>query len=178
MGIRAAWRDDLKSTSAELVYGEPLRLPGEFLTSNNNATKCDDAAEFVKDLRHHIQQIRPVNGTRHGEKKNFVFKDLATTEYVFIRHDGPKNGIQMPYDGPYRVISRNEKTFVIDINKKQVRVTIDRLKPAYIIADDYSKEDIPRKIQSHTPITIPKEDQRTRSGRRVHFPDRLQVGSN
>lgn len=177
LGIRAAWRDDLKSTSAELVYGEPLRLPGEFLTSNNNTAKCDDAAEFIKDLRHHIQQIRPVNGTRHGEKKNFVFKDLATTEYVFIRHDGPKNGIQMPYDGPYRVISRNEKTFVIDINKKKVTVTIDRLKPAYIMADEYSKENIPKKIQTHTPITIPREDQRTRSGRRVHFPDRLQVGS-
>ncbi|KAL4153461.1 hypothetical protein QTP88_001294 [Uroleucon formosanum] len=177
LGIRAAWRDDLKSTSAELVYGEPLRLPGEFLTSNDNAAKFDDAAEFIKDLRNHIQQIRPVNGTRHGEKKNFVFKDLATTEYVFIRHDGPKNGIQMPYDGPYRVISRNRKTFVIDIKKKEVRVTIDRLKPAYIIADHDSKKDTSRKFQTSTPITISKEDQRTRSGRRVHFPDRLQVGS-
>ncbi|KAL4135064.1 hypothetical protein QTP88_006725 [Uroleucon formosanum] len=177
LGIRAAWRDDLKSTSAELVYGEPLRLPGEFLTSNDNAAKFDDAAEFIKDLRNHIQQIRPVNGTRHGEKKNFVFKDLETTEYVFIRHDGPKNGIQMPYDGPYRVISRNRKTFVIDIKKKEVRVTIDRLKPAYIIADDDSKKDTSRKFQTSTPITISKEDQRTRSGRRVHFPDRLQVGS-
>lgn len=120
LGIRAAWRDDLKSTSAEIVFGKPLRLPGEFLTSKDNATKFDDAAEFIKDLRHHFQQIRPVNGTRHGEKKNFVFKDLKTTEYVFIRHDGPKNGIQTPYDGPYRVISRNKKTFVIDIKEKKV----------------------------------------------------------
>jgi hypothetical protein len=76
LGIRAAWRDDLESTSAELVYGEPLRLPGEFLTSKDNAAKFDDAAKFIKDLRYHIQQIRSVNGTRHGEKK----KDLATTE--------------------------------------------------------------------------------------------------
>lgn len=176
LGIRAAWRDDLKSTSAELVYGESLRLPGEFLTSKDNAAKFDDAAEFIKDLRHHIQQIRPVNGTRHGDKKNFVFKDLATTEYVFIRHDGPKNGMQMPYDGPYRVISRNIKTFVIDIKTKKVRVTIDRLKPAYIIVDDHSKEDISREMQTPTPNTITKEDQRTRSGRRVRFPERLQVG--
>jgi cleavage and polyadenylation specificity factor subunit 1 len=176
LGILAAWRDDLKSTSAELVYGEPLGLPGEFLMSKDNAAKFDDAAEFNKDLRHHIQQIRPVNGTRHGERKNFVFKDLATTEYVFIRHDGPKNGIQMPYDGPYRVISRNKKTIVIDIKKKKVRVTIDRLKPAYIIVDDHSKEDSSREIQTSTPNTITKEDQRTCSGRRVRFPDRLQVG--
>jgi hypothetical protein len=164
-----------QSTSAELVYGEPF--PGEFLTSKDNAAKFDDAAEFIKVLRHHIQQIRPVNGTRHGEKKNFVFKDLATTEYVFIRHDGPKNGIQMPYDGSYRVISRNKKAFVIDIKKKQVRVTIDRLKPAYIIVDDHSKEDISREIQTSTPNTITMEDQRTLSGRKVRFSNRLQVGS-
>jgi hypothetical protein len=58
---------------------------------------------------------------------------------------------KMPYDGPYRVISRNKKTFVIDIKKKKVRVTIDRLKPAYIIVDDHSKEDISREIQTSTP---------------------------
>jgi hypothetical protein len=83
----------------------------------------------------------------------------------------------MPYDGPYRVISRNKKTFVIDIKKKKVRVTIDRLKPVYIIVDDHSKEDISREIQTSTLNTIKKEDQRTRSGRKVRFPDRLQVGS-
>ncbi|KAI5734812.1 hypothetical protein M8J77_010696 [Diaphorina citri] len=33
LGIRAAWRDDFKASCAELVYGEPLRLPGEFLAS-------------------------------------------------------------------------------------------------------------------------------------------------
>jgi hypothetical protein len=82
----------------------------------------------------------------------------------------------MPYDGPYRVISWNKKTFVIDIKKKKVRITIDRFKPAYIIVDDHSKEDISREIQTSTPNTITKEDLRTRSGRRVRFPDRLQVG--
>jgi len=96
LGIRAAWRDDLKSTSAELVYGESLRLPGELLTSKSDAAKFDDAAEFIKDLRHQIQQIRPVDGTHHGEKKNFVFKDLVTTDYVFIRHDDPKTDYKCP----------------------------------------------------------------------------------
>jgi len=63
------------------------------------------------------------------------------------------------------------------MKKTEIRVTIDRLKPAYIVVDDDSKEDISRKVQTLTPITISKEDQRTRSGRRVHFSDHLQVGS-
>nr|GFC40414.1 hypothetical protein [Tanacetum cinerariifolium] len=140
LGIRAAWREDLKSTSAELVFGEPLRLPGEFLSTRSDDAKFENAAEFIKDLRHQIRQIQPVNGTCHGEKKNFIFKDLATSKQVFIRHDGPKNCLQMPYDGPYPVVSRNRKTFCIDVKGKKITVTIDRLKPAYIIADDIHEE--------------------------------------
>lgn len=61
------------------------------------------------------------------------------------------------------------------MKKKEVKLTIGRLKPAYILVDDDSKEDISRKIQTPTSFTISKEDQRTRFGRRVHFLDRLQV---
>jgi len=31
LGIRATWKEDIKSTPAEMVYGEPIRLPGQFL---------------------------------------------------------------------------------------------------------------------------------------------------
>ena len=31
LGLRGAWREDFKGTVAELLYGESLRLPGEFL---------------------------------------------------------------------------------------------------------------------------------------------------
>ncbi|GFR09961.1 uncharacterized protein TNCT_692641 [Trichonephila clavata] len=32
LGIRSVFKKDLQSSSAELVYGEPLRLPGEFIS--------------------------------------------------------------------------------------------------------------------------------------------------
>jgi len=31
-GLRTAWKSDLRSSVAELVYGESLRVPGEFLS--------------------------------------------------------------------------------------------------------------------------------------------------
>lgn len=31
IGICVVWREDLKATAASLVYGQALRLPGEFL---------------------------------------------------------------------------------------------------------------------------------------------------
>jgi len=85
----------------------------------------------------------------------------------------------MPYyGGRFPVIIRSEKTFVVDVREKIVTVTIDRLKPAYVISDDVLEEDFFLIMAIPTPATtcaIPKEDQRTRSGWKVLFLDRLQM---
>ncbi|XP_011638092.1 uncharacterized protein LOC105427839 [Pogonomyrmex barbatus] len=36
LGIRATFREDLHTTIAEMIYGESLRLPGQFLTESSN----------------------------------------------------------------------------------------------------------------------------------------------
>lgn len=135
LGIRAAWKEDLKATAAEMVYGQPLRLPGEFLAPHP-VRAVDNSAEFVKELRQHFETLRPVGGSRHGERKVFIFKDLATATHVFVRHDGPKKPLQRPYTGPYEVLSRTEKVFTLLMRGGRVPVTIDRLKPAYMLNDD------------------------------------------
>ncbi|KAE8737574.1 hypothetical protein FOCC_FOCC016963 [Frankliniella occidentalis] len=33
LGMRTAFKEDLQTTTAELVYGEPLRLPADLLTA-------------------------------------------------------------------------------------------------------------------------------------------------
>ncbi|XP_044755009.1 uncharacterized protein LOC123313962 [Coccinella septempunctata] len=138
LGMRAAWREDLKATAAELVYGEPLRLPGEFLDSRST-DDSENTSDFIVNLRQQMREVRPTEGSHHVERTSFIFKDLVTSPYVFVRHDGPKKGLQNPYDGPYEVLSRSPKHFVIKINGKETTVTIDRLKPAYVIADDDMK---------------------------------------
>ncbi|XP_018336667.1 uncharacterized protein LOC108745098 [Agrilus planipennis] len=164
LGIRAAWKDDLQSTIAEMVYGEPLRLPGEFITASQEPD-ANTQADFVQNLRRHTQLLRPTEGTRHGKKTPFVFKDLATTDLVFVRRDGPKGLLEQPYEGPFTVRRRSDKTFVVLIRGREVTVSIDRLKPAYL------------QQQSETPIqpnVVQNKQTHTRFGRRVHFPDRLQ----
>ncbi|KYN45252.1 hypothetical protein ALC56_00331 [Trachymyrmex septentrionalis] len=138
LGIRAAWRENLGATTADLLYGESIRLPGEFLASR--ALPEGDAAEYVKDLRQHFRRLRPTNGTRHGERRTFVFKNLSTADQVFVRHNAPGGTLQQPYDGPYKVVNRKPKTFVVHIRGRDVTVSIDRLKPAYIISEDEEPE--------------------------------------
>ncbi|XP_046400857.1 uncharacterized protein LOC124167107 [Ischnura elegans] len=46
LGIRARWKDDIACTAAEMVFGEPLRLPGEFLCPSPHTT-MEDQTEFL-----------------------------------------------------------------------------------------------------------------------------------
>nr|XP_023028714.1 uncharacterized protein LOC111516846 [Leptinotarsa decemlineata] len=177
-----AWNDT--ADAAEMVYGEPLRLPGEFLASTSTRD-IDDSANFIRELRQHFQAIRPVSGTRHGKRKLFVFKDLATASHVFVKHDASGGPLQLPYE----VVSRAEKHFTLAMRGRNVPVSIDRLKPAYIIPEDIAApEDNLDGDDTFIPTT-PGDDQaplqqepssppacRTRSGRRVRFTKRYQAG--
>lgn len=135
LGIRSAWKEDIESTAAEMVYGQNLRLPGEFLSSTANSRSLTTESNFSKLLKEHMQQLRPVQGSSHGTKATFVFKDLTTAKFVFLRHDASRTLLQPPYDGPYKVVSRSEKTFVRNVRGRDVKVSIDRVKPAYVMED-------------------------------------------
>ena len=41
-----------------------------------------------------------------------------------------------PYVGPYKVLQRKEKSFQLQIRNAKDWVSIDRLKPAYLLPDD------------------------------------------
>lgn len=181
MGIRAAWKEDLKATVAEMVYGENIRLPADFLSAAEGNHQTEE--EFVQNLRKQAENLRPVDGTRHGERKIFVFKDLPTSEHVFVRYDGVKTGLQNPYEGPFKVISRGPKTFIIKIKDKDVAVSIERLKPAYTLADNIQENTYEQNNLYNHSIPVSNSDRqhpphelRTRSGRTVRFPDFFQAG--
>jgi len=157
MGIRAAFKEDLKATSAELVFGETIRLPGQFLEERPSSTP-----QTVGKLKKTMQDLQPTM-KRHGKKAIFVFKDMAHTKKVFVRQDIMTRSLQPPYEGPYEVVSRSDKTFKIKVNGRIVIVSIDRLKPAYIMAED----------QEESKKSTSGEGTKTRSGRTgkpaVHF---------
>ncbi|XP_076299334.1 uncharacterized protein LOC143218180 [Lasioglossum baleicum] len=205
MGIRSAWKEDLKTTSAELVYGETLRLPGSFLTPPPTST---DTSFFANNLREHFKDIGPTAPMPHRAPRIFVYKDLDKVDHVLLRNDTARKILQNPYDGPYRVISRNVRTYVLDVKGRQVTVSVDRLKPAYILSEEIPGQNgneviIPfdpappdnrsernrdtganenSMANAHTPPRRPSNQNRTtlpfttRSGRRVRFTERYQAG--
>jgi len=171
LGIRTAYKEDLKSSAAELVYGEPLRVPGELLVPT--APKVE-ASGFIQQLRRHMDQLRPTPAARHSSPATFVHKDLRDSTHVFLRQDATRRALEPPYSGPHKVISRTDKTLKIVVRGRQVTVSADRMKPAYLMegtqhdtgsppAQPSSAPAKPDKIRTEPPKT-------TRSGRTVRFP--------
>ena len=101
LGIRATLKDDLHCTTAELVYGSTLRLPGEFF----DISRADDAAPdplcYVTKLKTTMQQLK----ARQRHNKAFVSKDLMTCTHVFVRRDC----VRSPYNGHMMVRTRYSK---------------------------------------------------------------------
>ncbi|KAI0208299.1 hypothetical protein LSAT2_007008, partial [Lamellibrachia satsuma] len=130
LGIRAAVKEDLGYSSAELVFGMPLRLPGQFF-EQLPAGHVDDPAAFLPRLRTAMRDLRPTIPEHHGLHRTAVPTALTSATHVFVRNDAHRTPLQRPYDGPFLILQRNEKFFVLDYNGRHETVSIDRLKPAF-----------------------------------------------
>jgi cleavage and polyadenylation specificity factor subunit 1 len=103
LGIRTAYKEDLKASVAELVYGEPPRITGELLTLTAQPV---DPAHLVTELRQHMARLRPVPAARHTSPSTFVHNDLERCTHVFLHQDTTRRALEPPYSGLYRILSR------------------------------------------------------------------------
>lgn len=170
LGVRTAWKEDIHCSAAEMVYGETLRIPGEFFHFNNS--QLPQSADFVSQLKNYMSRLQPVPVSRHSQKSVFIHEDLKTAKYIFLRKDALRGSLEAPYTGPHRVIKRTDKTVTVELPRGPVTVSVDRTKPAYILTDmEYSTSNSP------TPSEITTKPIRTtRSGRTVNFPDYFSPG--
>lgn len=199
LGIRTALKSDLGCSVAELVYGTTLRLPGEFFTSTQ-ADACLDSTNYVTQLREAMTHIRASAPRQQPSQPSFISQDLATCTHVFLRNDAVRKPLQPPYDGPHKVLRRASKNITLAIRGRTEVVALDRVKAAYL---DRAPTDTSATVTPHpeaplkqtmlTPtspppsppdhkqiITPDKERPtkiQTRSGRHVHWPQRLGIAA-
>lgn len=160
LGLRSTYKADIKGTPAEMVYGTALRLPGDFFTEPKG--KFNNPSELLNTLRNNMKNFRAIQASNHSSTRVYVNRDLQTCSHVFLRDDTVRAPLQRPYQGPYKVMHRYAKYFTIEKNGKEINVSIDRLKPAYL-----------EKEQRTTTKSLVTDKAGkciiTRSGRRVRF---------
>ena len=83
-GIRTTYKENLKSSATELVYGEPLQVLVELLVPAASKVK---ASLFIPQLHCHMNQMQPTPAARHSSLVTFVHKDLQDSTHVFLRQN-------------------------------------------------------------------------------------------
>jgi hypothetical protein len=115
LGIRAAFKEDLQASVAELVQGEPLRIPGEMLCPT---TDIMEPQQIIHQLRLKMEQLRKVPATRHASPSMFVHKELKESTQVFLRQDAARRALDATSSGTHKFISRTDKTLQLYLRGK------------------------------------------------------------
>jgi len=186
LGIRSSIKEDLHCSTAEMVYGTTLRLPGELI--DPSSPNFEDTANLLDRLRQFARTIKPTS-PRTTSTPSYVDKRLHTCTHVLVRNDKVKRSLQPQYDGPFQIISRTDKTFTIQMNNRKETISIDRVKAAWMEDEQLNKHSSTTSTSTPqlsttpsattpsatTPLANTLPTTTTRSGRRVHFPDRLVI---
>jgi cleavage and polyadenylation specificity factor subunit 1 len=124
LGLRSAPKEESGVSSAELVLGQPLSLPGEFVDADE-----PPAVAFLEKMRISKLPPPPTRPLTYAQVASRPSPGLATAEFVYVRRGGVGPPLAPPYAGPYQVIARQPKFFKLKMGGKEEVVSIDRLKP-------------------------------------------------
>ena len=141
LGLRTMLKDGLNHSSAEMVYGQPLVVPGEFFPYDSTADQSH--AESLRRI------VRP--SKQHQHTTTYVPAELKSSDYVFIREDAHKPPLSNPYRGPYRVLARTDKSYLVQLDNREDWISIDRLKPANLDVDDHNRDVVTRSGRTSRP---------------------------
>ena len=136
LAMRGRYREQLKTSIAELVYGETLRLPGDFFEPIDEESRwSDDATQhLVNSLRQRMNALIPTE-TRVRRSQCQLDKNLGKSGFVYVRRETISNKMAPLYQGPFKILSMAEKSAQLLIRGKPKKVAKERLKTAYIWND-------------------------------------------
>ena len=153
LGIRTCPKEDLNCSSAELVYGTPITVPGEFVAP---VVTQHGTHMIMPHMRNVATERRPTPTTNHGNVRYYVPHNILSSPFVFIRRDSHRPPLQCPYQGPYKVLDHGAKTFEIEIGGRRETISIDRLKAAHL--DSEQPVTVPPAVRRGRPPTNPQRE--------------------
>uniref|UniRef100_A0A0L8GWM4 Uncharacterized protein n=1 Tax=Octopus bimaculoides TaxID=37653 RepID=A0A0L8GWM4_OCTBM len=176
LGIQSMVKEKVGHTLAELVYGTALALPGQMIDPISPQNFLDPA-KYVHHLRTPMLHLFPA-GPRQQNVASHVPKDINTWTHVFVRSDGIPSQLQSPYSGPYKVIEKEPKYFVLDIGGKRNTVSVGCLKKAFVEGYLISVPAIPQTDSTTSASLIANTSDsaqpwHTKSGRTIRWPTKF-----
>jgi hypothetical protein len=127
LGLLVASKEDTGVSAAKVTFGIQLTLPGGDLLAAPPAA----AETLVEKFQSDMSGFQPIllRQRSYAEVAAEPPEKLMAANYVYIRRVGMLQPLACKYEGPYKVLSRSEKFFVVQVGSKEDSVSVDRLKP-------------------------------------------------
>ena len=174
------------------VTGSYMMCPHPVITKD---TQSHTSQETINTLINEMQKIdfySNAAGICHSPPQPYFPPGLKNCMKVWLRTDRVRKSLEAPYTGPYNIISRDPKFFILKFPQGNTSVSIDRLKPDYLptnhdsvpeLSSNSSDNITPLPTSSKPPVTSESPDldefpeqtseitlpKITRSGRRVYI---------
>ena len=124
LGLRSAPKEISGHSSAEAVYGQPLKLPGEQLGGAEEGPEVFASKLVSEDPPPTVQPRTWAQVAATPPKTH-----LMQCKFVYIRKGGTVPPLSSLYEGPFEVVQHGLKYFVVKIGGREEKVSVDRLKP-------------------------------------------------
>ena len=116
-------------TPHQQVFGKAGNIVGSCIMDQGSLVSNQGVEHFYSFFHNmllHKRTARPLN-----DNKPYVDQNLFTCDKVWVRVDKPSPSLSPRYHGPHRVLDRHHKYFVLLIDTRLSKVSVDRLKPAF-----------------------------------------------
>lgn len=133
LSLRTALREDAPVSPAQTIYGTALTLPSDLILPYKQGIPVN-VDDYTNRLTSYMQFVPPAT-TRNPPYHSQLDKSLKSCTHVFVRNN-TKKGLQQNYKGPYKILTRNNKYFILELPAGPDTISIDRLKAAHL-AEEY-----------------------------------------
>ena len=134
LGIRNAPREDTATSSAEVLYGLPIRIPGMCFSDRGES---HTPRQELLAARANVKEFLPrLMDKKKAKYSPFVPQDLKKAEFVYVRNEKlGKSALTPCYEGPFRVISKETEKGIYKIITAHGadNVSLQRLKAAFLV---------------------------------------------
>jgi hypothetical protein len=93
-----------------------------------------------------MRTLQPTPTRTNTTTPSYIPKDLHHSTHVLVRRDAVKPSLTPPYDGPFKVIKRLKKSYILNLNGREDTVSIDRLKLAILDQPSDPKQEVTKTL--------------------------------
>lgn len=125
-------------TPAQLTFGCNQRLPNYLIETSTDSNPKQWPNETIELFFKSMNMLKPKRIDHHTTVQPlFTFKDLDTCESVWVKNKSSSNTLDYVFTGPYKVLKREERYFVLKRDDNEWKVSKEHIKPTYTINEQF-----------------------------------------